>query len=413
MIRNPFVSSPIQRRFIRSTYVTLAIASVGLAYSEWELMPSIGIVAAVSLLMMLIAYGLEGRWSLTILQANVVGGIIAVTTTVWAMLQIFRPNSGLMREIPWPASMLPLLGPVILILLPAKLFRPKQIADYWGLHFIGLICMALGCILADDALFAVLLVSYLFCAMWSLALFLLHRNQDQALTNAVSSVRLPRRSQLTSWAVPIMIVAFLAFMATPRSGNSWQMTGDKGRTEVGIPRRPAIDLSRSGRLELNRDVAFEVYAQDNAGFPKLDLDPFMRWRGQSFRYYYNGRWSSRRPPVNADLANRSPALANSGGTVNPINSAYNATLPDLGPDQFFLTYQLHDQLRFPFLAAPIVFPADSNAVPVIQIGRSATEVTRLLPNLGWRTRPGRSLQHVQSAISTSHSTGRGDERRIA
>src|SRR5204862_4047422 len=121
--------------------------------------------------------------------ANVVGGLIAWIAGIWASYLSPRPSTGLMRSIPWPTSMLPFLGPFLMILLPAKLFRPKQIADYWGVHFIGLVCVALACTLADDALFAAFLAAYVVCLTWSLALFLQHRHRVAAVTAAADRAR--------------------------------------------------------------------------------------------------------------------------------------------------------------------------------------------------------------------------------
>jgi hypothetical protein len=346
----------------------LAIACACLVYAEWDLMPEIGFFAVVTAILVLIAYLVDGKWALSIGAANVVGGLIAGIAGVWAAYLTVRPTTGQMRSIPWPTSMLPFLGPFLMILLPAKLFRPKHVGDYWGLHFIGLVSVALACTLADDAFFTVLLGAYLFCGMWSLALFLLHRHRTAADVAARPS-RLPRIAQVASWAVPVFGVAAVGFLCTPRSGNTWELSGDQSRVETGITEEAAIDLNSAGNLELNRDVAFEVYATDNEGRPKLDLDPVTRWRGPTYRYYQSGRWTSTPPQVTTASGGPVPVAAGRGEPpVSP--PANNLILPDLGPEQFFLRYQLRDQTRFAYLAMPFVFPAQPGVAPAIRFGRN-------------------------------------------
>ena len=362
------VESRVLKRFQLSTYLTVTIACICLVYSEWDLMPEIGLFAVVTAGLVLIAYLVEGKWSLSIRAANVVGGLIAGIAGIWAAYLTVRPSTGLLRSIPWPTSMLPFLGPFLMILLPAKLFRPKHVGDYWGVHFIGLVCVALACTLADDAPFAVFLAAYLLCGTWSLALFLLYRNREPAPA-ADHPVRLPRVAQVARWAFPIFGVAVIGFLWTPRSGNIWQLGGDRNRIETGASEDAAIDLNGAGNLELNRDVAFEVYVEDNDGRPKLDLDPNQRWRGPTYRYYYNGRWTSTPPGPANGLNARAAAMAVRAGDGGGTAPAYNVKLPSLAPDQFFLTYQLRDQLRFPYLAAPIVFPPGTGSSPVIQLHR--------------------------------------------
>jgi len=357
-------SGRLLRRFRLSTYLTLTAACVCLVYAEWDIMPEIGLFAIVTAALVLVAYLVEGKWALSIRAANLVGGLIAAIAGIWAAYLAIRPSTGLMRSIPWPTSMLPFLGPFLMILLPAKLFRPKQIADYWGVHFIGLVCMALACTLADDAVFVVFLGAYVVCGTWSLALFLLHRYQRAIARNGEYWVRLPHVRQVAHWAIPMFGLAAIGFLGTPRSGNTWQLSGDRTRIESGASEDPAIDLNSAGSLELNRDVAFEVYAEYNDGRPKLDLDLNQKWRGPSYRYYFNGRWTS--SPPNSTTAGGSRVVATNSSNSNGDDGK----LPDLGQDQYFLTYRLRDQQRIHYLAVPMVFPPGTPTVPVIQLRRN-------------------------------------------
>src|SRR5439155_20806279 len=77
----------------------------------------------------------------------------------------------LIDQLPSATWMLPYLGPLLMILIPAKLFRPKDDGDFWWLQLIGLIAVSLGCALTGDPLFGILLLGYVASGLWSLTLF--------------------------------------------------------------------------------------------------------------------------------------------------------------------------------------------------------------------------------------------------
>ena len=141
----------IGTRFYRSLYVTLGLACACLGYAELAFLPEMSAFAALVGVLLVVAYRLEGRWSLTIPAANALGGVIAAGAVAWVAYQFFRPWGGtLLDALPWPTSLLPYLGPLLMILIPAKLFRPKHVGDLWGMHLIGLMAVALGCAMAGD-----------------------------------------------------------------------------------------------------------------------------------------------------------------------------------------------------------------------------------------------------------------------
>ena len=61
--------------------------------------------------------------------------------------------------------------------------------------------------------------------------------------------------------------------------------------------------------------------------------------------------------------------ARPGPDITVGGSTLNLKLPTLGSDQYFLTYHLRDQLRFPYMAAPIAFLENSTTATAIQIQR--------------------------------------------
>src|SRR5207245_2015460 len=102
----------------------------------------------------------EGRWALSIRAANAVGAGIGILVLGWIAYQFLRPWESPIDNLPWPTSLLPYLGPPVLILIPSKLLRPKHHGDYWGFIGIGLMAVALACSLAADGLFGLLLLAY-------------------------------------------------------------------------------------------------------------------------------------------------------------------------------------------------------------------------------------------------------------
>src|SRR5438128_4391221 len=134
----------------------MAFACACLAYAEWFYMPEILALALLSGLALIASFCLEDRWSLSLTAANIVGGVIGVIVVAWMVFQIFTPTSAVLKALPWPAAMLPHLGPLVLIVIPAKLLRPKHDGDYWALQFMGLMGVGLAGALGGDLTLSVL-----------------------------------------------------------------------------------------------------------------------------------------------------------------------------------------------------------------------------------------------------------------
>src|SRR5579864_735476 len=351
----------LDRLFVVSTYLTLALACLCLGYAEFGLMPEIVFVAGLVEALLLAAYLAEGKWSLTNRGANALGVVVAAAAGIWMAYRMMGPEGGYLQTIPWPASMLPFLGPMLMMLLPAKLLRPKTSADYWALHGIGLVCIGLGCVMADDATFGGLLVLYLLCGVWSLVLFYQYREQGSAPLEPAR--RLPRLLQIFAWIGPMILVALAAFFYTPRSGNNWQLAGEPRRQlVVGLSEDPNIDLNVTGNAELTRDLAFEVAAEDSAKRPKLDLNPGLRWRGPVYTSYAGGKWE--KPQAMVSTPGRETPRSRS---ADFSDQRLNSRLPNFGPGQFFL--QITVRSRYgptPFVAEPIA-AHPSEFLPVVQV----------------------------------------------
>src|SRR4051812_18252466 len=113
---------PITTRFHRSIYITLGLACACLGYAELAFLPEISVFAGIVGVLLIVAYRLEGRWSLSLRAANVLGGVIAIIAIIWVANQFLHPSMTLVDQLPSPTWLLPYLGPLLMILIPAKLF---------------------------------------------------------------------------------------------------------------------------------------------------------------------------------------------------------------------------------------------------------------------------------------------------
>lgn len=401
---------PIAARFYRSVYVTLGFACACLAYAEFVFLPEVVVFALAVGCLLVVAYRVEGKWSLSLRGANVLGAVIALGACLYVAVQFNRPVDT--SFLPWPTSLLPYLGPLLMVLVPAKLFRPKHIGDYWGLHGIGLIAVALGCALAGDIVFGTLMLAYLISFIWSLTLFYYFRKERSAEATVAPAAspepRLIRKAG--SWALVGTALALVLFLVTPRLGEArWEIALRSSSLQTGLSEeRPSIDLNHQGVVSVNRDLAFEVTAFAADGeTPKLDLSPNQRWRNSSFNFYNNGRWEYRpdaeqrdrpAPPTRGDVkvdqpnerANPSrPVRDNDGRTPNAATAetpppAPNTVfrdrgsnqLPYLGQSQYFLRFvpqgkAVHNAIvAEPVWKSPAGTPQFARQISVVTLGRN-------------------------------------------
>jgi len=387
--------------FRLSLYTTLALASLCLGYAELPFLPEMSLLSLLVLMLLVVAYFFEGKWSLSIPAANVAGGVIAALLGAWFAYQFLRPSGSLLETLPWPTSLLPFLGPVMMVVMTAKMFRPKHIGDFWAMQGIGLTLVALGCALATDAVFAILFILYLVSGVWSLTLFYLyretHRHPGHAithLTKPMSDEPLPFASEVilepsfvfrsrapwigsaVRWVLAIAGGSLILFLITPRSPSSpWELTmSGKGRFEVGYSNDNTIDLTRSGTLGINHELAFEITAQDAKGEPKTDLDENMRFRGRTVHLYEKGTWRFEKQNntirvIDQTIRPNQPPSDQPRKHMQPFTLT--AELPDFGPHQYFLTFKLSTKVAGEVLADPVVwFPR--RPAPILTISTRQT-----------------------------------------
>jgi protein-glutamine gamma-glutamyltransferase len=359
----------ITTRFHRSIYITLGLACACLGYAELAFLPEMSVFAGIVGVLLIAAYRLEGRWALSIRAANVLGGVIAMIAIVWVVNEFLHPSLALVDQLPSPTWLLPYLGPLLMILIPAKLFRPKHDGDFWGLQGIGLIAVSLGCALTGDPLFAVLLLAYVVCGLWSLILFYYYRQARLAGGAAVRPADSPRSlRQAGRWAVAASALALLLFLLTPRATDArWELAGTSFRLQTGVDEnRPGIDLNRSGTLTVNRDKVIDVTASvDEAGhIRKIDLDPGQRWRQMVFDSYDGGRWDNRPPAAGNGDQRFGPPPWRQGRDMFVREPR---PLPNLGKGQYYLLFRSQTRLVRRLLAEPPieVFNLDGKVIPTI------------------------------------------------
>jgi hypothetical protein len=296
--------------FRLSFFVTLALACACLALAEMFFLWWMGLFLVGTLLLLGLAYRWEERWVLSADAANRFGMVIAIGTAFWILYNLPRSDEDLLAAgVPWPAGLLPHLGPLLILLLLVKLFRPKRLADYWVIQTIGLMMVTLACVLAAEPLFGVLLIFYLAGLLWSLALF--YQVREEAFSRHGEPGKLPLFAavgeapkrplpwrhlglgRVCRWTGMVVVSGLALFLIAPRQDNlQWEpkqlASAAKGSMKTGF--ESGMDLNRVGKVEMSEDPAFEAQAMDVRG-PKLDLDPETRWFMQTLDYYSQGRWS--------------------------------------------------------------------------------------------------------------------------
>jgi hypothetical protein len=339
---------------------------------------------------------LEGRFVLPTWAANLLGVGIALGATAWISWRLHgRIEEDGLDNVPMPAALLPYLGPLLIVLLLVKLFRPKQLSDHWVVHGLGLLLVALACVLASEPEFGVLLLAYLACGLWHLSLFHNHRELAMASSAKMNSADhqpqthgwhsfsvafsgfgplLSSLRRAAIWTLVALLIGLPLYLVLPRQGrSSWNprllFGGEKpaGARMAQTGFSNEIDLNRTGLVEVDDDVALVVQAEDANGQPKLDMSALQRWRGAVLDSYFDGRWmagfpvmvrSPSRPVGNLKLGGLTPPP--------PPPSALGLLtrgqkLPDLGPEQFFLTFTFEVRKAGGlFLADPVAYQRKAN-----------------------------------------------------
>lgn len=334
-----------------SCYLTLTLAAVCLGFAEMFFLPWMPWFLIALVLLIGLAWKQEGQWQLTESAANSLGLVIGFGMLGWIVLQLPRSNEELLAAaVPWPAGLLPHLGPLLMILTAVKLFRPKKVPDFWVLQILGVMMVTLASVLAGEADHGVWLFLYVVVAIWCLVHF--HRMQFAWADLTVEKRRgaplfapedLPKRfrwrhsslwlGSAAAWSLVIAGLGMGLFFLAPRlAGVQWiphkLSAAATGRPSVN--RAAVLDLNRVGKIELSDEVAFDVRTRDRDGsVARLPGDIY--WRGETLDYYEKGRWYSSGPT--SDLW-RGPPGENTGVWQRhlSVSEAHPTRRPSFRPD---------------------------------------------------------------------------------
>lgn len=368
---------PTFRLFRLSTYLTLGASFLALAYAEWIFVPEATVLMLLMIAVLVALYLYEDRLPLTLRGANRVGGVLGLAASGWLAWKMSQPGSGLLENLPWSVRIMPYIGPVLAVLLPAKILRPnKHVGDYWAFHASALCLVALATAMAEDAIFFALVLLYLILFVWSLVLFFMmrasgqvaplpsHRLLPSPVAHASAVDDHPRRREVRLVLASLLVAIGLAmpfFLVTPRTGGPvWDLAGR--RFEVGFAADQLLDLNRTGTLHLNTETAFEVEIRDAGTGAPVEMFPTeTRWRSVNgtYTHYKNGTWPAREQiNLNSSTMNfRILGLPETPGTYAP---------PTFGPGTVQIRYAVPTRLRALLVADPIQWnPASLSPIATI------------------------------------------------
>jgi transglutaminase-like putative cysteine protease len=362
---------PTDAAFRLSLYLTLALSCACLGYAEHDLFPGVPFIAGAAVVALGVLYRLETRVQLLSLpDANRLGLVLGLGYFAWAAYRLVRVlRSPEMGDAGMQLVVVALFGPLLMLLMPAKLARrEKHAGDYWGLYGAALVATALAGAMAEDAVTFVLIGFYAAAAVWSLTLFHLRRSAgeiapipNRPAPPAVGGVLAagppaPGVGRALRLGAAAVAVAVPLYLLTPRSPAD-KLEFGKPRVEVGFAADQMVNLNQTGTLRENHSEAFEVLATAN-GAPKTDLPEGVRWRGRVLRQYANGTWQLGDLPMpTVDLVPR---------------TAVSWEPPHFGPGDCTLAFAVPWRLTAQFLAEPVWWAAD-RPVPVASITDSGPQ----------------------------------------
>ncbi|MFO0843791.1 MAG: transglutaminaseTgpA domain-containing protein [Gemmataceae bacterium] len=334
------------------SHLALAMAGVALGVAELDFLPEAPLVLAIYLALVAASWSAEGQWGLPTWAVNLIGLGIAGTASAWIASRLGRGEAALwQREVPLAVAVVPYLGPLLMGLTAVRLFCPRSPRDFWVLQGLGLLQVALGCVLSSGALFGGALLAYLVVGLCALAAHERHRQGGFAASGGGAA---PGRLAgwlgfSLRWTTAVGLVALPLFLLTPRAeGPEWDPWGRFGFTQPAAAQARTgfaeeIDLNRGSTLQPDESVAFTVAVTDTEGQPARGLPGDQRWRGVVLDNYRNGRW---RNSLNWAL----PRAA--------------ARPPGRGTEGLYLHFRVPGRAGGLFLAEPVRLGPLFNSLPV-------------------------------------------------
>lgn len=343
------------------SHLALAAAGVALGIAELDFLPEAPLVLAIYLGFVATSWHAEGRWGLPTWAVNLIGLGIAGTASAWIASRLGRDESALwQREVPLLVAVVPYLGPMLMGLTAVRLFCPRSPGDFWVLQGLGLLQVALGCVLSSGSLFGGALLVYLVAGLCALAAH--ERHRQGGFTPGEGQPPLARLAGWLGfslrWTVGVGLVALPLFLLTPRAeGPEWDPWSRFGFNQPAAAQARTgfaeeIDLNRGSVLQPDDSVAFTVTVTDVKDQPARGLPGDQRWRGVVLDQYRNGRW---RNSLNWALP-RSPSRP-----------------PTWGTDGLYLHFRVPGRASGLFLAEPVRLGPQFNSLPVWVPGQTRGE----------------------------------------
>lgn len=338
-------------------HLSLALAGTALVTSLYGFLPETSLLLLVYLSLLLLSWWSSGRWSLPNWAANVLGLVIALAGGAWILFRLHDPDMGnLLQDIPFAVAVVPYLGPLLMALTLVRVFRPRSPSDFWVLQGLGLLQVALACVLTSGTGFGILLLFYLLASVCALTA---QERYRQAMRMAGASQLAPAWSVLRwlafslSWMFGVGLLAWPLFLFSPRvEGPEWEPLSRFGvrPPQGGAPRTgfsDEIDLTRVGTLENDDSIAFTVTVTNSEGEPVRSLPPDQRWRGLVLDRYEQGLWrADLNWPSGVPLARPVPRFR------------------DEIPDALRLEFKVSGKTGGIFLADPVFLSSERGVLPV-------------------------------------------------
>jgi protein-glutamine gamma-glutamyltransferase len=349
--------------FRLSFYLTLALATLCLGVAESFFLSWILLLVAAACVAFWFAYRHEGHWVLSASAANGLGLFIGILSIGWIVSRVPRTEEEFLAQgVPWPAGMLPHLGPMLILLTTAKVFRPKGETDFWVMQALGMMMVMLASVLAGEFHHAIFLFLYLVSLFWCLTLHDRCRaaaaGDGTAVADPGAPLFRPNPAGATGFGSAVLLTTLACllgigvFYIAPRQpANQWipyKLSGAGAlNTPLATSRGSSLDLNQVGKIELSEEVAFDVIAQDSQE-QHPDLPSDMYWRTETLDYYRYGRWlASSQPPEYSPLPNNwerdFPVRVTLTNPNRGSQSPYE--LPkDLPADKVYLTFRLRPSM---------------------------------------------------------------------
>jgi len=203
---------------------------------------------------------------------NTLGGLIGIAGGVWALTQAMGN-----KNLPLSVALIPFIACLIPCLTVVKILRRQLTRDFWVLHALGVVQVAIGCILGADDIMVVPLGFY---AVMSLASLRSH---------LVGGIWPGWR--VIVWEGSLLgAISLTGYLIMPSADVPiWNPSAAFGASRLATGFGTEMDLNHQGKVELDEEVVIEIDAVDYSGRPAtIPLD--QRFRAVELEVYRAGRW---------------------------------------------------------------------------------------------------------------------------